>query len=201
MEFQPPPEVLEHRKPEHDVHPLLYSRWSSRAMSGEAVTEQELGPLFEAARWAPSSFNAQPWRFVYSLRDDENWTAYLEAIFEKNRAWAQDAGALILLVSRKNFEHNEQPALTHGFDAGAAWQNLALEGARKNFVIHAMQGFDHEKARAMAGVPEGFETQIMIAVGRPGDKARLPEMFREKDFPSGRKSLSELVMRGKFSAG
>src|SRR3990167_10919926 len=111
----------------YDIHQLILNRWSSRAMSGEKLTDQELMPLFEAARWAPSSYNAQLWRFLYAKRNTENWNVFFDLLVEGNKTWAKNASALILVISRKNYEFNEKPAVTNRFDAGAAWENLALE--------------------------------------------------------------------------
>ncbi|MGH7790937.1 MAG: nitroreductase family protein, partial [Thermodesulfobacteriota bacterium] len=121
-------DVSRYRKPEFDVDEIFLNRWSPRAMSGEEISEAELMSLFEAAKWAPSSFNNQPWRFLYSRRDSENWGLFFNLLAEFNQAWAKNASALIVIISRKTFDHNGKPSRTHSFDTGAAWQNLALQG-------------------------------------------------------------------------
>ena len=131
----------------YDIHQLILNRWSSRAMSGEKLTDQELMPLFEAARWAPSSYNAQLWRFIYAKRETEHWKNFLDLLIPFNQAWAKNAAVLIVVVSRKNFEYNNKPSVTHQFDAGAAWENLALEGYRRGLVVHGMEGFNYKTAR------------------------------------------------------
>ena len=187
------------RKAEHGVDELFLDRWSPRAMSGESVSEEELMSLFEAARWAPSSFNNQPWRILYARRDTEHWPVFLGLLVEGNRIWAKDAGALLLFVSKETFDHNGEPYPTHSFDTGAAWENLALQATLNGLVTHGMQGFDYERARSELNIPEGFRVEAMIAVGRPGDPARLPERLREREAPSGRKPLSEITCEGAFN--
>lgn len=105
-------------------------------MTGEELHEDEFMPLFEAARWAPSSFNAQPWRFLYAKKNSEHWEKYVNLLNEGNKVWAKNAALLIIIISRKNFEQNEQASITHTFDAGAAWENFALEGSRRGLVIY-----------------------------------------------------------------
>jgi nitroreductase len=184
---------------QHPVDELFLDRWSPRAMSGEPLTEEELMTLFEAARWAPSSYNNQPWRILYARRETENWETFLNLLVEGNRAWAKDAAALLLFVSKETFDFNGQPYPTHSFDTGAAWENLALQATMVGLVTHGMQGFDYERARSELNVPEGFRVEAMIAVGRPGDPAQLPEPIRAREAPSGRKPLSEITCEGAFN--
>jgi nitroreductase len=192
-------EGSERRKAEHEVDELFLDRWSPRAMSGEPVTEKELLTLFEAARWAPSSFNNQPWRILYARRDTEHWPVFLGLLVEGNRAWAKDGAALLLFVSKETFDHNDKPYPTHSFDTGAAWENLALQATLGGLVTHGMQGFDYERARTELNIPEGFRVEAMVVVGRPGDPATLPEKMRERETPSDRKPLSEITREGPFS--
>lgn len=184
---------------QHPVDELFLDRWSPRAMSGEGVSEEDLMTLFEAARWAPSSYNNQPWRILYARRETENWQTFLGLLVEGNRAWAKDAAALLLFVSKETFDFNGKPYPTHSFDTGAAWENLALQATMLGLVTHGMQGFDYERARSELNIPEGFRVEAMIAVGRPGDPARLSEGLREREAPSGRKALSEITCEGAFN--
>jgi nitroreductase len=186
------------RKPGHAVDKLFLDRWSPRAMSGEAVGEEELLTLFEAARWAPSSYNNQPWRMLYARRDTEHWPVFLGLLVEGNQAWAKDAAVLVLFVSKETFDFNGQPYATHSFDTGAAWENLALQATLAGLVTHGMQGFDYERARTELRIPEGFRVEAMVAVGRPGDPAKLPEQARAREQPSDRKPLSEITCEGPF---
>lgn len=188
------------RKPEHAVEPLFVRRWSPRAMSGEPIPVAELMRLFEAARWAPSSYNGQPWRFLWARRDTPHWARLFDLLGESNRTWAHRAAALVVVVSRTLFEHNGQPARTHAFDAGAAWENLALQGTAQGLVVHGMQGFDYDRARRELRVPAEFDVQAMIAVGRPGRVEDLTEAQREREKPSPRKPVAEIALEGGFPA-
>jgi len=189
----------ESRKAEYPVDEMFLDRWSPRALSGEALSEEELMTLFEAARWAPSSYNNQPWRILYARRETEHWPAFLGLLVEGNRAWAKDAAALLLFVSKETFDFNGQPYPTHSFDTGAAWENLALQATLLGLVAHGMQGFDYERARAELRIPEGFRVEAMAAVGRPGDPARLTERLRERERPSDRKPLAAVTCEGPFN--
>ncbi|MEK6976875.1 MAG: nitroreductase family protein [Candidatus Hydrothermarchaeota archaeon] len=195
---EPTDEVRRARRPGYKIHPIILGRWSPRAMTGEGLSDDELMPLFEAARWAPSSYNGQPWRFIYARRDTKHWDRLYDLLAEGNKLWARKAAVLAVVVSRKRFEHNEKPARTHSFDAGAAWENLALEGTRRGLVIHGMQGFDYDKARDVLGIPEAFEVEAMIAIGKRGKKEDLPKDLREIEFPSERKPISAVVFEGRF---
>lgn len=192
------PEVKEHRKQEHHVDPLFVNRWSPRAMSGEAISDTELMKLFEAARWAPSSYNNQPWRFIYAKKGSHYWQKFFDLLVEFNQQWCKNAGVLVLVISRKTFEHNGQPSVTHSFDTGAAWENLALQGSLIDLVVHGMQGFDYDKAKKVFSLSEDYTIEMMFAVGKPGKKEELPAMMQEREQPSGRKLLKEFVFEGEF---
>ena len=191
-------DIDRHRAPARPIEPLLYRRWSPRAMSGEALAEDEVMTLFEAVRWAPSSYNAQHWRLLYATRDSAHWDRFFALLADGNRAWARNAGLLIVLVSRTRFERNDNPARTHSFDCGAAWQNLALQASAMGLVAHAMQGFDYDRARSELAVPEAYAVEAMIAVGRPGEIEDLPEGPRGREVPTGRKAVAEFVRAGGF---
>lgn len=191
-------DVDRYRQPEHPVETLLYHRWSPRSMSAEPLTKAELMRLFEAARWAPSSFNEQPWRFVYAERDSTHWPRFFDLLSEGNRRWAAAAALLVVVLSRTTFERNGNPSRTHAYDTGAAWQNLALQGCRMGLVVHGMAGFDYERARDVLGVPEEFAVQATIAVGRPAPAEALPESLREREVPSDRKPVAEFAIPGVF---
>ncbi len=186
------------RNPEHDVDSLFPRRWSPRAMSGEPVSDEELMRLFEAARWAPSAYNNQPWRFLYAKRDTDNWALFYDLLSEGNKSWAKNAAVLIVVVSKKTFDYNEKPSITHSFDTGAAWENLALQGTMSDLVVHGMQGFDYDRAREVLGVPDIYSVEAMVALGRPGRKEDLPAPLQEREYPSDRKALSDIVKEGVF---
>ncbi len=191
-------EVQQQRKANYAIHPLIVNRWSPRSMTGEELSDDELMPLFEAARWAPSSYNAQLWRFVYAKRQTTFWKTFVDLLVEGNKAWAQQAAVLVVVTSRKLFEHNDKPSVTHAFDAGAAWENLALEGTRRGFVVHGMQGFDYEKARRELRVPEDYEVLAMVAIGKRAPKESLPSHLQEMERPNDRRPLEEIVVAGRF---
>ena len=187
------------RRPDHPIDELFLDRWSPRAMTGEAISQEELMVLFEAARWAPSSYNNQPWRILYARRDGEHWQMFFDLLVEFNQTWAKNAAALLLFISKTTFDMNGDPSITHSFDTGAAWENLALQGWLKGLVVHGMQGFDYERARTALSIPEGFRVEAMAAVGRPGDASLLPEALKERESPSDRRKLDQTICEGPFS--
>ncbi len=186
------------RKPNYKISEAILKRWSPRSFTGEKISGEELMSLFEAARWAPSSFNGQLWRFIYSHRETEHWDLLFNTLVSFNQSWAKDASALALIISRKHFEMSENPAPTHLFDAGAAWENLALEAVSRNLATHAMEGFDHEKARKDLEIPEEYDVIAVIAIGKQGPKEKLDKEIQKREFPSDRRPLSEIVMEGRF---
>ncbi len=128
--------------------------------------------IFEAARWAPSSYNTQPWRFIYAKRNTENWNKLFDLLHEGKKVWVKNADVLVVVISRKNFEYNEKPSITHQFDAGAAWENLALEACDGGIVTHGIQGFDYQKAKTDLGISESYDVMEMIAIGKRGPKEK-----------------------------
>lgn len=199
MEDRVSEEVAARRKAAYPIHPLILNRWSPRAMSGDELTDEELFPLFEAARWAPSSYNNQPWRIIIA-RTPADRERFLEFLAPGNRTWCIRAAVLVVVISRNTFEYNSKPARTHSFDTGAAWENLALEGSRRGLVVHGMQGFDYEKAKQVLGVPDDYTVEAMIAIGKLGDKSLLPEKLQQVEVPSDRKPLAEIVFEGCFGS-
>ncbi|HKP72283.1 MAG TPA: nitroreductase family protein [Pyrinomonadaceae bacterium] len=177
---------------------LFIDRWSPRAMSGEEISEEDLMSLFEAARWAPSSYNNQPWRILYARRDTEHWPLFFDLMVEFNQSWTKDAAALVLFISKTTFDHNGEPCITHSYDTGAAWENFALQGWLKGYVVHGMQGFDYERARTALNIPEGYNVEAMAVVGKPGENEVLPEGLREREVPSDRRKLAETIYEGVF---
>lgn len=193
------PNPLDSRFPDHPIEPLFLRRWSSRAMSGDALTETELLTLFEAARWAPSTYNEQEWRFLYARRESPHWSRFFDLLMSANQVWCGRAAVLIVVLSHKVFSRNGQPNPVHTFDAGAAFENLALQGAAMGLVVHGMAGFDREKARAELNVPDDYDVEAMIAVGHPGDPELLPPDVRGREIPSGRKPVGEIAREGLFA--
>jgi nitroreductase len=186
------------RKADHAVDKLFLDRWSPRAMSGEEISEAELMVLFEAARWAPSSYNNQPCRILYARRGSQHWQMFFDLMVPQNQEWTNNAAALLVFVSKCTFDFNGKPYPTHSFDTGAAWENLALQGWLKGYVVHGMQGFDYEKAKTALKVPDGFRVEAMSAIGKPGKKEDLSEQNQKREAPSERKKLSEIICEGAF---
>lgn len=167
-------------------------------MSGESISEEELMPLFEAARWAPSSYNNQPWRFLYGKRKTPHFQKLFDLLVNFNKRWCENAAVLGLILSKKNFEHNGKPSITHSLDTGAAWGNLSLEGSGRDLVVHGMQGFDYERAKSEFNIPDEYEVLAMFAVGKKASKESLPPDLQEREAPSARKPLAEIISEGVF---
>ena len=168
-------------------------------MSGESVARADLMTLMEAARWAPSAGNVQPWRMLYAMRDTPHWPLFFDLLTASNQAWCRRAAALVLFISRTINEKTGKASVTHSFDTGAAWENFALQGAVQGLVVHGMQGFDYSGARDVLGIPGEFRVEAMAAVGRPGRKEDLPDHLQAREVPSGRRRLEEVVNEGPFT--
>jgi nitroreductase len=192
------PDPVDYRQPDHAIERLFIQRWSPRAMSGEPIGEEELMRLFEAARWAPSTYNEQEWRFLYARRDTEPWDVFFGLLVEANQVWCRHAAVLMVVLSHKVFRRNGKPNPVHTFDAGAAFENLALQAAALGLVVHGMAGFDRDRARTALHVPDDYAVEAMVAVGQPGDPNDLPEPLREREVPSGRHPLRDFVREGRF---
>jgi len=193
------PNALDHRSADHAIDPLFVRRWSPRAMTGEPITEKELMTLFEAGRWAPSTYNEQEWRFLYARRDGPHWPTFFDLLADGNKAWCDKAAVLVVVVSHRVFTRNGKPNPVHTFDCGAAFENIALQGTIMGLVVHGMQGFDDERAAQELRVPSDYKPEVMVAIGRPGDPNALPEPVRRHEVPSGRKPLREIICEGTFA--
>lgn len=191
--------IDEYRPRRYGSDDIFRERWSPRSMTGEAVRDEDLMAMFEAAHWAPSAANNQSWRFIYARRDDAEWEVLFSLLNEKNQRWCKNAGALVVIVSKTTFDRNDKPSRTHSFDTGAAWAMFALEGAIRGLVVHGMQGFSYERATSELGVPDGFCVEAMAAVGVLDEPSQLPDDLAAREKPSGRKNLSQIIMRGRFS--
>lgn len=185
------------------VDPIFLNRWSPRALDETAViSEKDLMTIFEAAHWAPSSFNSQPWRFIYARRDTPQWSPLFNLLVPMNQAWAVRASALVVLVSATTAQMpgapGPMPSYSHSLDAGAAWAYLALQATQLDWHAHAMAGFDVERAAEVLNVPDNFRVETVIAIGRLGDKSVLPPPLQEREQPNSRRPVKELVMHGRF---
>jgi nitroreductase len=168
-------------------------------MSGEGISTEELMTMFEAARWAPSSRNEQPWRFLYASKGTPDFDLFLSFLLESNQTWCKNAGALSIGLSKKT-SGDGSANIKHSLDTGSAWENLALQGSNMGLVVHGMGGYNEEILRTELQIPDDYQVELMIAIGRPGKIEDLPEKLREREKPSQRKNLSEIVFEGKEGA-
>ena len=183
---------------DHPVHDFILARWSPRAFSDKLVPPDVLRSLFEAARWAASSYNDQPWSYLVATKDDQqNFSKMVSVLMDMNAAWAKGAPVLAISVVRQNFKHNGAPNRVALHDLGAANAQLTMEATSRGLLVHQMAGFHQDKAREVFGIPQGWEPVSAMAIGYPGDPQTLPEKLRESEAaPRTRKPLSEFVMTG-----
>lgn len=189
------PEVRANRKSQYPVSPAFLNRWSPRAFSDRSLSDQDLNTILEAAHWAPSSYNDQPWRFIVA-KTDEQLQVFHEILNEFNRSWASKAPVLLVVASDK-LRANGDPNGAHAFDAGAAWGYIALQASLLGIASHAIGGFDREKARTLLNVPDQYELHAVIALGYQGDADQLPDGLREREVPNTRVDLDQVVFEGK----
>lgn len=190
------------RSPDRPVDPQFTGRWSPRAFGDATIGEEELLALFEAARWAPSASNLQPWRLAWGLRGEPAFAAILATLDAGNRLWAARAAALVAVASKTVRITAKGEAVanpTHAFDAGAAWMSLALQAHLSGWAAHAMGGFDKAAAAAALHLPADCALHAVVAIGRPGDPAGLPETLRAREVPNGRAPVTDWAMRGRFA--
>ena len=196
------PSMRNTRQADHPVDAQFTERWSPRAFTGEAMTEAEVMALLEAARWAPSSNNGQPWRFAIALRGDPLWDALLDSMNPTNRSWATHAGAIVAVASyqlaARAGSEAAKPNAMHAFDTGAAWAYLAMQASLSGWAAHGMGGFDKEQAARAIRLPVEHSLQMLAVIGRRGDAALLSDALREREAPNGRRPLTELAVRGSF---
>lgn len=184
------------------LHDPIAKRWSPRAFSGAAVAPQDLTALLEAARWAPSCFGAEPWRFVIGVQGQgPGHDRIVQALVEGNRIWAANAPVLMITVARETFEFNDKPNAWHAHDVGLAMGQLAIEATARGLVVHQMGGFDADKARELLAIPDGYRPIAACAIGHLGDPGSLPDELAQKESaPRQRKPLSEIAFAGTFGA-
>ncbi|PKU22348.1 nitroreductase family protein [Telmatospirillum siberiense] len=192
--------VLETRKAEAGVNDLFIDRWSPRAYAADEIPDSDLFTVLEAARWAPSARNAQPWRFVYARRGAAGFQGMVASMAAYNQQWAPKASALIALLSAKVYPFGDktEPNGYHSFDAGAAWVNLSLQANLLGWRTRAIGAFDKARAAEALKVPETYAVEVIIAIGKPGDPEMLPADLRSKESPTTRLPLRELISDGVF---
>jgi nitroreductase len=185
---------------EYPVHELIRERWSPRAFSDKEIAPADLRSLFEAARWAPSSSNEQPWVFIVaSKHDKENFSKALQPLVEFNVNWAKHADVLGFAVAELAFAKNKTPNRNAQYDTGAAMSQLTTEATSRGIFVHQMAGFDPDTARDVFEIPAGWDAIAAFAIGYPGDPASLPQPYRDRETaPRVRKPIREFVMSGKW---
>ena len=169
-------------------------------MSGEPLAESELMTLFEAARWAPSASNMQPWRIFYAMRDTPEWPTFFGLLKESNQVWCRNAAALLVFASISVNPKTGTPLKTHSYDTGSAWVSVALQGSLRGLVVHGMAGFDYEQARQSLSIPADWTVEAMAAIGRPGRLEDLPENLRAREVPSTRQGVQDFTYKGTWKA-
>lgn len=195
------------RVPNFPVETLFLHRWSPRAFTAEPIPEAQLMTLLEAARWAPSCFNSQPWRFLYARRDTPQWDTFVGLLTADNQVWARNASALVFVVSNtlmKNPAADETggdewvPSYTHSFDAGAAWAQLGLQSTLAGLRAHGIIGIDMERTRLELNVPDNYRIEAAVAIGRQASIETLDDDLQKKEQPSVREPLSVIALEGGF---
>lgn len=184
------------RKADYPIDPIYIKRWSPRAFANKQVADEDLYSLFEAARWAPSAGNMQPWRYIFA-RTEKDRKKFLSFLNEGNQIWCKDVPVLVALAVEKVRENGKENPYA-AFDAGTSWGFLALEATRRGLVTHAMGGFDREKAKKALNLSDRYEVQAMIAIGYQGDKNLLDDALKEREKPSQRNKVSSFVFEGSY---
>lgn len=188
-------------KPDHEILEVMTRRWSPYAFDARPVEEAKIHKIFEAARWAASSFNEQPWRFLTAARSDGAAFEKLASVLVPANHWAQQAPFLALSVARTRFTHNDSPNRVAVHDVGQAAAHMALQAVAEGLVMHQMAGFDMARAREIYGIPAEFEPVAMIAIGYEGDHDGIPQSLREREQrPRVRKAQAEFVFAGAWPA-
>ncbi|MGP4064660.1 nitroreductase family protein [Oceanobacillus sp. M65] len=190
-------DVNQFRKTRYDIDPIYIKRWSPRSFSNQKVSEEVLSSVFEAARWAPSAVNVQPWRFVFASSEQDKET-FLSFINEGNVIWCKNAPVLIAVISKMEEERFGGNNPAHAFDTGTAWGFLSLEAARKGLITHAMGGFNKEKAKEALSIPDGYQVHAIVALGYQGEKSSLEEAYQKREVPSPRNEVETFVSEGVF---
>lgn len=185
------------RQPDHEILDLFWKRWSPRALS-EPISSDELNRLLEAGRWAPSSYNEQPWRLIYGLAGTKAFDDLFGCLVEANQAWAKNTGALLLIAAKKTFSKNGKLNSVAVFDCGSFWQSMALQATSMGLYTHGMAGFNGEKARETFSIGDDYQPIAMIAVGRGAAIETLPEDYQKMEKITPRKAISEIAGEGEF---
>ncbi len=197
--MQPVP-MRDETTPNLQLHELIRARVSPRFFAPRPVDLRTLALLFEAARWAPSSFNEQPWGFVFAIRDDrENFDRIFDCLVPGNQTWAHSAAVLMISVARLAFTNNAKPNRHAIHDVGLASATMTLQATALGLGVHMMSGFDVAKTRTSLAIPDGFEPVAAMALGYPESHANMPEKIRERALaPRHRKPLGDFIFQGRW---
>jgi len=189
--------TINSRNTDYNIDDVFLKRYSPRAMSGENISKEELMTILEAGRWAPSSMNSQPWRFVYGVAGTPYFNKLLSFVLEKNQIWSRRASALIVLISKNTLDDREHSS-SHSFDAGSAWENIALQATSIGLITHAMGGIDRDLIKKELKISDDYTIEVMISIGKTGSIEDLPDELKSREKPSGRKNLEEISFEGFF---
>jgi nitroreductase len=189
-------------KPDHPIRDEIARRWSPYVFDARPVAKDDLRCLFEAARWAASSYNEQPWTYIIASKEEpEEFAKVLSCLVELNQGWAKEAPVLGLGVVSRNFTRNGKPNKAAIHDLGAASASLTFEATARGLFVHQMIGIEPERAREVYGIPEGHEAYTGLAIGYAGDPGKAPEKMRERDTVGReRRALREFVFTGKWGS-
>lgn len=181
---------------EYPISDVIKQRRSGRAYADKSVEQGVINALFEAARWAPSSMNEQPWRYIYATRENiELWNKIFDTLMEGNKIWAKNAPLLVLSLAKKNFDRNGKPNNSARYDLGAANALLSIQATELGLNVHQMGGFDGNQVRQNLNIGEDIELGVIMAIGYPGEADQLPDTLRERELaPRFRMAQSEFVL-------
>ncbi len=193
---------FEGRQSDHPIEELFLQRWSPRAFTPAKMEQETLLQIFEAARWAPSSYNSQPWRYIYGHAGTPAWDKLFAYLNPANQSWCKTGSVLVLAISKTTMapRGEEVPSYSHSFDAGSAWQNLALQATKLGWHTHGMVGLDMPRAAAELGVPDGYRVEMAIVIGKQGSPDTLSEPYKGMETPNGRNPVSSFAFEGSFPA-
>jgi len=177
-----------------EIMTQIKERWSPRAFSSEKIEEEDINAILEAARYAPSCFNEQPWRFIVA-KEEVELAKMLDILTPQNQIWAKNAPVLLLILSKKTFELDGRENYWNMFDTGTAWGYLSLEAQRRGLITHAMGGFSKAKASEAYNISEQYTIIAVVAVGKYGNFNELPDALKEREVPETRKALDEIIIK------
>jgi len=185
------------RRSDHPIDRQFLDRWSPRAFADRAMTQEQLLTVLEAARWAPSGSNLQPWRFFYGMRGEPEFDTLLSLLVPFNEGWARNAGALVIIASVTSYD-GTRPIRTHSFDTGSAFMSLCLQAHSMGLIAHGMAGIEYDKVPLVLRLPDNLNVEAAVAIGYQGDASSLPEALQKRETPSQRLALEDVAYKGHF---